>query len=352
MDARGRNRPPELAVSSDPGTKDTGRTRGFAFVMALLATVLAAGIATTLAVVSGTESAISGNYRESKRTEFLAEAGIQHALWQLGLNPANTASLPAKGLDGDKYDVVISPQGNSIYEIRSWGRTVNACGTGLAVDVSVFPQSLNYAVAAKTYQDDNGFVQLDGTVIQNQLYDFTVDWTSLAGMADWYYAWNLSAWDFSYDGILYVNGDVTLDGYTRVHGAIIAKGKIDISPGTGKSAVFQGLPGMPVLVASGNIDIGESGATANIVINGFVYSGTTIKVRKYNRFWGSGVFVCENTFQIEREIAQMKIRWDPNLRLLPPAGIAQNYTASRSWAVLPGTWRILDDLDDFSGGGS
>jgi|GEM_PF-2392542 len=326
-----------------------GRSCGFAYVMALMVSLLVAGIATTLAVVSATESQIARNYVEQRQTIYLAEAGIEHALWQLSLNPKNTAPLVEKGLGPGKYDVLIGDVAGGLFEIAARGRTSTALGNGVRTRAAVFPQSLNYAIAAKDYVDQSLSAQVDGAVLEGALSEMDVDWAALRSMADWYLTGNQDFWHLNFQGILYVTGDVNLYGNTQVIGTIVSEHGVRVYTFTGNRAFIKGTAGMPALVASDDIVLGRDNEWGGIGIDGCVYSAKKIKLREYNRIWLSGAFVSKDNFEIEDGCPEVRIRWDPTLRLQPPACIAQHSADPWSWTLIPGTWEILSDLSGFAG---
>ncbi|MCK4547160.1 MAG: hypothetical protein KAW17_06935 [Candidatus Eisenbacteria sp.] len=322
-----------------------GADRGFAFVMALLAAVMVAGIATTLAVVSATESRISDNYIDAKQMTCLAEAGIQHGLWQLSQDPTNLASLAAQGLGAGKYDVVIAQSDWGRYQIAARGRTATALGAGIAVDVSVFPQACNYALVAKTYEDVSLSADIQGAILEPPPMDLEIDYAALLAQADWVFSGNTTFDnDFSFNGVIFVNGDLTFRGNTVwVEGTIVATHDIKVEPDD--YAHFAGKPGMPALVAGNNILLGDSNENAALSIRGMVVAQHDITFREFNScdVWGS--VWAHNKVKIERW-CWVDITWEPGLRTRPPLGILQD-VATYSWALIPGTWQTLADLTPF-----
>lgn len=321
--------------------------RGFAFVMALLVAMLVAGIATTIAVVSATESRISANYIESKQTLYLAEAGIQHGLWQLSKDPTNRTPLVAQGLEGDKYDVIMSVVGYGLYDIAARGRSSTAAGTGIYVRASVFPQTFNYALVTGDYQDKSLSANIQGAVGGGEVPAPQIEFAALQAMADWYIPNDVTFYnDFFYSGTIYVRGDIKFTDNVWLEGTIIAEGKIEFEGYEGDDAHFASQPGMPALVAGDNILLGRHDAWGQISIRGAVVSMHDILLERWNHLYVDGSLVGDHKIEFHRDCSDITVKWNPTLRLEPPFGISQS-GGTYAWTTLPDTWATLTDLTPF-----
>ncbi len=318
--------------------------------MALLVAMFVAGVATTLSVVSATESRITRNYRESKQTTYLAEAGIQHALWQLSNDPTNLAPLVAQGIEGQKYDALISHLGDSRYRILARGRSATSPGTGLEVDVALFPQAFNYAVATPDFNDQSLSAVIEGDVGEGNAPLVEIDLAAWAAMADWYISSSVDFnSDFYFEGILYVNGNLNLKGnFNWVEGTLIARDNIKIEPDhpLGYAHIAAAL-GMPALVAGNDIILGKIGKYCDISIRGAVICGHDLRIEAFNDVLVIGSCIANHKMEIKDKTPSPAITWNPAARLRPPPGISQAVGTSYSWVPLPNSREILTDLSGF-----
>ncbi len=324
--------------------------RGFAFVMTLIVALLVAGIATTLSIVSATESQIARNYRENRQALYLAEAGVEHALWQLSWDPENRSPLVAQDLDGNRYDAMITPLGNGRYEILGCGRGA-AFASGVSTQVSVFPQAFNYAVLTPDFNDGCSSTRIEGAVGTGlpSLPSIVIDLPAWAALADWYIGSSTTFdGDLYFEGVIYVDGSLTLKGEANwVEGTVVTKDNLKIESDWGH-AHFAGAPGMPALVAGSDLFLGKSGEHCDISVRGWAICGHDMIIEKYNEIFVIGGCIASHKFDIKEHSDNPTILWDSGARLSPPPGITQEAGLGMySWAPIPATWRILTDLSMF-----
>jgi hypothetical protein len=328
------------------------RDAGFAFVMTLLAAVMVAGIATTMAVVSATESMVAMNQITHMQTVYLAEAGVQHALWQLAQDPTNMTPVVAQGLGVGKYDVIISALDWGRFRLLARGRTESTFGTGLSTDVAVFPQALNYAIATNNYDNDFTGIIVDGVISPTTIPVITIDYPALLAEADWVIPGNQTfSSDFSYSGVIYVDGDIKFQcNCVWVEGTIVATGNIVVEVSDGYMvngyAHFASAPGMPALVSGHDLQLGKGGQRCQISVRGLAFADHNLDLKEDSDFYIGGSLVGLSRVQIQNDCSSVEIHWDPGLRTRPPLGVLQA-ADQYSWSLVPATRETITDMSPF-----
>ncbi len=132
-------------------TQDSGSERGVALLIAIFALMLISVVALSLLLLSGTESAIAGNYRTSTQSFYAAYAGLEEARGRLWAKHPNTVdALIPNTLNVGQVLYITNPApgeivaptnaANAYYDseyFTEWGVQASALGANAQTTVSV-----------------------------------------------------------------------------------------------------------------------------------------------------------------------------------------------------------------------
>lgn len=154
-----------ISANSDDMTR-MAQQNGYILLPVMLAVTLVAAIAFTMNYESATETNVVGSELESDQARYLAEAGLNHARWQLeqaGCGPFS--DLAGQSFGNHSYSATITPN--------------NAGGTITAYSVPVIADAMIKSdTPTQNYRDDtqlSTYFNLFPSSIQRTLYRFDIE---------------------------------------------------------------------------------------------------------------------------------------------------------------------------------
>lgn len=302
-------------MKQTPKSLNQEKSKGWNRGSVLTATLLTSAI---LTIIAGGLSQLSlrdalAVYRDELSTKafFLAEAGVSDAYALLKdnyNNKDNPLLFPQTALGEGTYDVtILQPSGRVV--IQSLGSVKNIERTVLVeVKLADSLEGFNYGLFSNNEGELVGSAVINANIVSNDSWDIrgnsdvngvarAVDEIEVTGNAsvdeelenadtvdfptfDFNYYYNLAASADRYEGdqnwnnvnlqptngVVYVNGDVDIQGTSTLVGAIVATGKIDVN-GTFTQTGVSNLPSL--MSRDESIEL-----RGDVVIgNGLVYSG-------------------------------------------------------------------------------
>lgn len=132
------------------------RQQGFLLMTVVIFLAVLASIALMLSSGTSVDNALLSRHTENTTLAFVAEAGMEHAKWQLAQNTSCTgyADLPATNFAGDSYSATISPSDSSPVKITATGERPDGTKrtlTNSAVKTYQSPDSVTLNSTADTY---------------------------------------------------------------------------------------------------------------------------------------------------------------------------------------------------------
>ncbi|MBN3038666.1 MAG: hypothetical protein JW869_04525 [Candidatus Omnitrophica bacterium] len=305
------------------------------FVIATLAVLGSAFLARSVA-----EKRFAERQRASVQAFYVAEAGLERAVWFL------TAYEPVTGTDSDgswrslpynggsnppgpgANDPQNEPCGQGDYTIwveAEAGNTVVVHAEGMVGGINrvlrqrgtviEVPEAFDYA--AYVGGQINGDITVNGDSQENGTELPTVDMTYYSNNADHNIVGNHNFPSGVYNGMWYVDGSVTFDNNVTINGSIISTGGISTN-GNSNISIIADLPN-PALVAEGNFNFQNS---ANVMVDGLIYVGSDLTgnfhLQQAHNIVFTGVLIVGGNLNCQN--SDVTVNYDPAIAENPPPG--------------------------------
>lgn len=139
----------------------------------------------------------------------------------------------------------------------------------------------------------------------------------------------------TYDGIWYIDGNVTVNSNVTINGTIIATGNVDMK--NQANIIINPVSPYPALVANGSFQFQNA---TNLTINGVVYVGADFEgnflVQQAANITITGTVIVAGNFNLQNS-ADITITYNPAIAQNPPPGFSDDTTGS----VIISDWKEI-----------
>lgn len=328
------------------------RRIGAVLLLTLIIMTFLAAITVAFLYITITQTRGTGYDIASSRGLWLAEAGLQQAIYKLkndALYRANPTTINAN-LGRGSYSVSVI-KGATLYNVTAYDlastgtvgvlsrkitQIVEVTKGGYGASGANIPEAFHYAsyvrINASLSNSANGLISGDfaaggkvsglgdwtvnGTVKEKVNIDFpSVDFAAYKAMADHVINGNFTFLaNQTYNGIYYITGNTTVEARVVINGGIVSEGAVNMRAANGVK--INAGSGLPALISSNPIDISNASGV-EVKGRGLIYTTQGINLQRAVDCYYQGTFIVGQDMSVSNT-QNISIVFDPDILVNPP----------------------------------
>jgi Tfp pilus assembly protein PilX len=342
--------------------KRRGGKRGMILILTFIIMITLIAVTSVFLCMTSVQARGSGYAILRAKALWLAEAGLQKALYQLNTDPNYQSNpTPISGSLGDGTYSVTAVKNVSVYAFTSVG-TVSSISRKVTYSVALTSSTLVRAIHADgstlDFQNSTGVVNgnvschvqiknyagmtINGTITENfptvrPGLDYAY-YQNIATAAGQYVNGTKTFENATYTGVWYVKGKVTIGNNAIINGSVIGEGSIDFAKAvTNVQITADPITNYPALACQQNISTTASGAGGdkiglqNSAITGLILAGNNISFNWIINSTITGTILAGNNITMS-DGTGITINYTDNIFAPMPPGFT--YIASGSSAIV------------------